>query len=410
MLLPAPSLLAQAGNSTPSRSPQFSTTSLPPVPGDNSVAFRSSDPSINALGGPAPITHVDAATAGEGAQEMDSLTEQKQTLESELHYAKAKVDEARRRLDVESMAGHADAADKWQQEVKDWDTKVRDLQAQLSEVDNQVQGAMQQMQPSAQDSLILPGDNLEVYVVEDNSFNGRYVVRRGGYILIPQLGRIPMAGKSIPDGEAEIRKYLEANQLQHATVMVEKDEGGDVETGPVIYLAGEFKSPRPFVIPAGTKATVMSVILSSGGYTDKADLAHVRVMRIVENKSVVSEENVERILLGGGLSSDQTLDNGDVLEIPSSTANQIFVSGRVVRPGSEPLKFGDKLTVYAAILNAGGFARFAAQEKVYILRSEPDGTKTHIPINIRAVQRGRAADVPLVGDDIIVVPEKFFSF
>jgi protein involved in polysaccharide export with SLBB domain len=374
-----------------------------------SIGFRSKGPDIKATALSTPPA--DGATIGESQQEMDSLAEQKETLDSELRYAKAKLDTARKRLDVESMAGHAEEADKWEQEVKDWQARVQSLQTQSAQINNEVQGAIQQTQPAApQDDLILPGDNLEIFVVEDTSFNGRYQVRRGGYIILPAVGRIAVAGKSYSEAEAEVRKALETTQLQHATVMVEKVEGSDIATGPVVYLAGEFKFARPFRIPTGTKATVVSVILSCGGVTDNADLTRVKVMRVVANKSVVEEENVEKILEGSGLTSDLTLSDGDVITVPAGSANVIFITGRVARPGSQSLKPGDKLSAYAAILNAGGFGRFADLTKVYVLRASPDGTKVKIPVNVLAIQHGHAADIPLQGSDIIIVPEKFFSF
>ncbi len=389
-----------------------STSGPAAAPGEPGFAFRGQGPVINNNDGAPPVTDPgDPATLGEAQQEMDDLSDQKETLESELRYAKAKLDSARQRLDVESMAGHSEEADKWQQEVNDWDGRVKALKGQLAQVDNEVQSAIQQSQPPApEDSLILPGDNLELFVVEDASFNGRYQVRRGGYIILPAVGRIAVAGKSLQGAETEVRKALETTQLQHATVMVEKVEGSDIETGPVIYLAGEFKIPRPFTIPTGTKATVVSVILSCGGVTDKADLSRVKVMRVVENKSVVEEENVEKILEGNGLTSDLTLTNGDVLMVPAGSANTIFVTGRVIRAGSLPLRPGDKLSAYAAILQCGGFSRFADLKRVYVLRASPDGTKVKIPVNIVAIQRGHAADIPLQGNDIIIVPEKFFSW
>jgi protein involved in polysaccharide export with SLBB domain len=382
--------------------------STPPAGGIN---FRGAGPMIKP-GEADPGGSGDAGTIGESQQEMDDLSEQKQTLESELRYAKSKLDAARQHLDVESMAGHPEAADKAQEEVNDWDGRVKALKSQLAQVDNEVQGAIQQMEPpSPEDNLILPGDNLEVFVVEDQSFNGRYQVRRGGYIILPSVGRIAVAGKTLQGAETEVRRALETTQLQKATVMVEKVEGSDVESGPVIFLAGEFKSPRPFKIPTGTKATVVSVILSCGGVTDEADLSRVKIMRVVANKSVVEEENVEKILEGNGLTSDLTLSDGDVLMVPAGSANLVYVTGRgAARPGSIPLRPGDKLSAYAAILRSGGFGRFADLKKVYILRASPDGTKVKIPVNVLAIQRGHAADIPLEGDDIIIIPEKFFSW
>jgi protein involved in polysaccharide export with SLBB domain len=155
---------------------------------------------------------------------------------------------------------------------------------------------------------------------------------------------------------------------------------------------------------------VVSVILSCGGVTDKADLTRVKVMRVAANKSVVEEENVQKIIEGSGLTSDLTLNSGDVLMIPAGSANVVFITGRVTRPCSLPLKPGDKLTAYAAILDAGNFSRFANLKKVYVLRASPDGTKVRIPLNVDAIMHGHAADIPLQGNDIVVVPEKFWSF
>ena len=376
---------------------------------NSGIAFRSGGPIIKSDS--TSTGSIDDATKGESQQEMGDLADQKETLQSELRYAQSKLETARKRLDVESMAGHAEESDKWEQEVGDWQNRVKALQSQIAQLDGEIQGAIQQMQPPAQDDgLILPGDNLEVFVVEDASFNGRYQVRRGGYIILPAVGRIAVAGKTLPASEIEVRKALETTQLQHATVMVEKVEGADVESGPVIYLAGEFKLPRPFPIPTGTKATVVSVILSCGGVTDKADLTRVKVMRVVANKSVVEEENVEKILEGSGLTSDLTLNSGDVLMVPAGSSNIIYITGRVTHPCSLPLRPGDKLSAYGAILQSGGFASFADLRKVYVLRASPDGTKVRIPVNVVAIHHGHAADIPLQGNDIIIVPEKFFSF
>ena len=388
----------------------------------NQFSFRGANPAMNNgaanyvpdQGSPAfqPVV-ADPTTAGESQEEMSDLSQQKDTVDTELRYARAKRAEARRRLDVETAAGHTDEADKWQQEVTDWDARVKSLEAEQNQVDSEVQGAAQQMQPSApnpEQDLIVPGDDVEIFVVEDPSFNGRYQVRRGGYIILPAVGRIPVAGKTMSGAEGEVRKALEASQLQHATVMVEKVEGSDIESGPVIFLSGEFNNPHPFRIPTGTKATVVNVILSCGGVKSDADLTRVKVMRVVANKSVVEEVNVQNILQGNGLTSDLTLSDGDILVVPAGAANIVFITGRVNRPGGQTIQSGSRLTAFTAILNAGGFSRFADLKKVYVLRASPDGTKVRIPVNILAIQRGHAPDLPLEGDDILIVPEKFFSF
>jgi protein involved in polysaccharide export with SLBB domain len=76
--------------------------------------------------------------------------------------------------------------------------------------------------PGPKDTIIQIGDVLEIAVAEDRSFNGRYEVRRGGYIILPAVGRIEAAGLPLKEVQANVSKSLEETQLPHATVNVEK--------------------------------------------------------------------------------------------------------------------------------------------------------------------------------------------
>lgn len=346
------------------------------------------------------------------ANDVEDLTEKKQTLEGEARYARAKLDASQKQLAVQTSAGNLEAADRLNQEVKDWQARLDATRAQLAQVEKELDDATQGQQSavSASNEVIVPGETLEVFVNEDPSFNGRYQVRRGGYIIMPQVGRIAVAGKTIPGAEAAVKRALQSSQLHRASVLIERVQGADIENGPRIYLAGEFVRPGFWQIPKNVTPTVVNVILSCGGTTDKADLTRVRVMRIAQNKGVVEEVNVQKILDGGGLTSDLTLDEGDVITIPAGPTSLIYLTGNVVRQGSFPLKAGEKLSCYAAILQSGGFARFAKTSGVYILRAVPDGSKVRIPVDIEAIKRGRRPDVMLQSGDIVVVPEKFFSW
>ena len=377
-----------------------------PVP---HVAFRTDQVGIQAIQDPVSEK---TPSSKEGQKEINDLSEQKQTLESELKFSKVKLDGARKKLSLElAVNSSPEGVDKAQQEVRDWEARVKTLQAQLDQVDKEIQASEKATQgPEPDEGIILPGENVEVFVVEDSTFNGRYPVRRGGYIILPAVGRIYVAGKDLKAAEGEVKKSLESSQLHHASVMIEKVEGSDVESGPVIYLSGEFKFPRPFRIPPGTKATLVSVILSCGGVTEKGDLTRVKVMRMAANKNVVVEVNVQSMLNGGGLTSDVPLSEGDVVVVPGGMVNTVFVTGNVKHQGGHSIKLEDKMTVYDGILKSGGFARFADLKGVYVLRASPDGTKIKIPVNVKAIQKGQAPDIPLQSNDIVVVPEKFFSF
>ena len=345
--------------------------------------------------------------------EVDDLREKKETLEGEVRYAKAKLEAAQKQFNLQTAAGNLEAAEHLQREVNDWQARLAATRTQLEQVEKELAAAGPTgpgESGNSNDEIVVPGENLELFVTEDASFNGIYQVRRGGYIIVPQVGRITVAGKTISGAEAAVKRELQRSQLHTASVMIERKQGADLENGPLIYLSGEFASPRPWHIPSGITPTLVNVILSSGGVTANADLTRVRVMRIAANKGVVEEVNVARILDGGGLTSDLTLGEGDVVTIPTGPANLVYITGNVGHQGSFPLKKGERMTAYGAILQNGGFARFADQRRVYILRALPDGTKAKLPVDVVAIKSGQRPDVLLQVNDILVVPEKFWSF
>lgn len=342
----------------------------------------------------------------------DDLREQSDALDGEVRYAKSKLDAAQQKLSAATAEGGSpETLEKAGQEVKDWEARLRTAQAQKAAVEKEVRTTVASTGSGASggSDVVLPGEVLEVFVTEDPSFNGRYQVRRGGYIIMPQVGRIPVAGKTLDSAEAAVKRALQSSQLQRASVIMERISGADVDSGAYIYLNGEFKTPRPFKIEQGTTPTLVSVLLSCGGWTDKADLTRVKVMRMAANKGVVEEVNALKILEGGSLASDLSLDAGDVITIPVGASNLIYVTGNVKRQGSYHLVPGERLSAYGAILQSGGFARFADLKKVYVLRAMPDGSKAKIPVDIRSVQKGSRPDVQLQSNDIVVVPEKFWS-
>ena len=79
-----------------------------------------------------------------------------------------------------------------------------------------------------------------------------------------------------------------------------------------------------------------------------------------------------------------------------------FVAGEVKAPGSFPLKEGT--TLRQAISLAQGANPFAAPGKAVIFREETGGQKREIPVDVKAVMRGRNQDVAILANDVIVIP------
>ena len=132
-------------------------------------------------------------------------------------------------------------------------------------------------------------------------------------------------------------------------------------------------------------------------------------MRREDGNAVVIRVDVQSILDGRKPRSDDVLIiPGDIVVLPFSPT--VYVTGNVATPGMLKIEDDEPLTAYTAILKSGGFARFANKKKVYVVRSKADGETEKISVNIRDVQAGKDADIVLQGRDVVVVPEKWFSW
>jgi len=90
----------------------------------------------------------------------------------------------------------------------------------------------------------------------------------------------------------------------------------------------------------------------------------------------------------------------------------VTVDGQVKAPGSVPLPVESTLTVYQAIIRAGGFTDVAKGSAVQVTRLLPDGTKKIFIVDVDSLIRGkgkaRERDDTLLLEpgDIIYVPER----
>jgi protein involved in polysaccharide export with SLBB domain len=341
---------------------------------------------------------------------LDNLQDQKEQWQREITGTKSKMAFAKEKLNQATTTGNQDEFNKFKGQYDNWEKHMKIAVIELEKTEINISEATATLQTKIRGKpeagLILPGESIQVYVTEDETFNGPYPVRQGGYIIMPRVGRVFVAGLDLSGAEKAIKEALEVSQIKNPTVMVERAEGNGGE--PVIYLAGEFLHPGAWKIPHDLSPTIVTTVLRSGGLAAGADLTKVRLLRLVSGQSLAEEINVQAILNGTGLPSDISLQPGDIVMVPPF-ANVAYVTGNVMKPGAMKLLPDEELTVYSAILRAGGFSRFANKKKVYVLRELGNGDKQKIPVDIRALQEGGGGDLVLKSKDIVVVPERFLS-
>lgn len=171
------------------------------------------------------------------------------------------------------------------------------------------------------------GDSLELLVEEDASFNGTFEVREGGYVLIPKVGRVLVAGLTRDVAETRVRETLQRLQLKQATVFVEhrpnlvKGQSGLLSPGSPrisVFLTGAVARPGQHVVPLaadGRAPGVLEALLMAGGLAKFGDESKVRIMRLAEGgrrqPMIVDVRQIR-----DGLAADVPLGEGDIVQVP----------------------------------------------------------------------------------------------
>jgi polysaccharide export outer membrane protein len=97
-------------------------------------------------------------------------------------------------------------------------------------------------------------------------------------------------------------------------------------------------------------------------------------------------------------------------ENPQVTASVLtlyyFVDGQARMPGKK--QYLREITLYRAIVDAGGFTEFAAPSRVTLMRPSPDGSNKVYKINVRRIMGGGPDRVIILPNDVIRVPKSVF--
>jgi polysaccharide export outer membrane protein len=92
---------------------------------------------------------------------------------------------------------------------------------------------------------------------------------------------------------------------------------------------------------------------------------------------------------------------GDIITVPE--AQQVFVTGNVLRPMSIPLR--ETITLSQAVAMAGGTMPDSKKTSIHVLRQLPGATtRSELVVDLEAITKRKAEDVELLPNDIVDVP------
>ena len=105
-------------------------------------------------------------------------------------------------------------------------------------------------------------------------------------------------------------------------------------------------------------------------------------------------------LTGSAHYMNMPVEPGDIIVVPGG--GNVMVTGWVYRPGY--FTVGSGLTALGAVGSAGGAMYAADPADATLMRSDGNGNKVAIPINLDKIAKGEDPDIPVRANDVIDVP------
>jgi polysaccharide export outer membrane protein len=258
-----------------------------------------------------------------------------------------------------------------------------------------------------------PDDQIVMHAIESPEISDKPIlIGTNGNITLPLIGRVKAGGLTVEQLETELnarlKKYVKDPQISVTVV--------EFRSQPVSVFGAVTK---PGVIQLRGRKTLYEVLSMAGGPRDETAGSSLTVTRRRENGEIplpgatidptgqfsTAELNVAEILEGKNPAANIEIKPNDTISVSEANSNMIYVVGDVEHGGGFTLGGRQKLSVLRALAMAGGLGRTAKPEKARIIRSVPGEPKPQeIAVNIKQIFNGKAEDMVLLPQDVLVVP------
>lgn len=245
------------------------------------------------------------------------------------------------------------------------------------------------------DYVIGEGDTLKIGVWGNQELSALVKVRPDGKITIPAIGDVAAAGMTPPAlGEALNGKMATLVKNPTVTVSVEGI------TNNRVYIFGNGMKPGVYNLDRRTTLLQLLCLIDD---VRVADLKRAYVLR--NGKKI--KENLYKLFMQGDVAEDIDIEVNDSLFIPPLQDRNVYVVGAV--NSFKPIVWRENMTVMEAILDAGGFSKFARENSTVIMRKE-NGKETTLNVRLKdLVKNGDLSqNLKLQPGDYVVVREGLF--
>lgn len=198
-------------------------------------------------------------------------------------------------------------------------------------------------------------DEISIQVSGSLEVNSLLSIDREGFIFLPEIGPISVAGLTLDEATAE---------LDHQISKEYRDFTLHTSLGKLkalsILVVGMAKNPGLVTIPPS--GGLMDVLLASGGISKDGSLRQIQVIR---GEKVFTEIDLYALLVGGTLPDDPKLEAGDRIRIPP-----IGPTAAIIGPiGSHIFELKDEVLLETLTGYLGGINAFTYTEQVLLERT-----------------------------------------
>ncbi|WP_300156306.1 polysaccharide biosynthesis/export family protein [Solidesulfovibrio sp.] len=248
----------------------------------------------------------------------------------------------------------------------------------------------------AKDYTFTAGDKIHISVAGEPEFSGDATVRPDGKLAVPNGGEVQAVGMTAAQLQAEVTDRVKEYILK-PTVNISVVGSGNNK----VFVTGG--GVKPAVVDITQHATLLNLLTSLGDISG-ADLRTASVVR--DGRDI--KKDFHDLIVGSDVSQDIPLMAGDTILLPPTASNRgVYVVGAVNVP--KLVVYREGMTLLEAILDAGGFSKFASPNDTRIIRTT-EGNGQIIKVQAKKLIRDGdlTQNVVLRGGDLVIVDESFF--
>ncbi len=246
------------------------------------------------------------------------------------------------------------------------------------------------------DSYILgPGDELVLFLTGGVQAAHQLPVTRGGFIVVPDVGRVSVNSLSL----GQLREILYDRLAAVYSGVTRGDNPRtrfDITVSNVrvntIRVSGDVNRPGSYQLAA--TGGVLSAIYEAGGLTERANFRTIEVRR---GNRLIASVDLYDYLTRGQTPTNVRLATGDVVFVPIR-GPRVRVAGEIKRPGIYELKPEEGLRELVGI--AGGLTAEASVETATIDRIVPPDERSRSGRNRTVMTVGLGDALSDDGEDV----------